>query len=168
MRRTEWGPIEISYRVDWLDLKGGKNIDKTGFGLTRARRPAAGERGCSSSLNSNEFALNFASNSGLRGAHVDIHFGANAEFRKVDAGFDGEAGSGDDAPLIVSFQIVHVGAGAMHLFTDGVAGAMDEVFAKSLVLYIGPGGVIDVEAVNDFAAQGWRSRRDGWRGRGRW
>ncbi len=119
----------------------------------------AGDGGCwikrqsLSSLNSNEFLLDFASNSRFRGADVDVDLGANSEFREIDAGLDGEAGAGDDPALVVRLQVVHVGAGAMHLFADRVTGAMDEVLAESPILNIGPGGVIDLEAVNDFATR---------------
>ena len=55
--------------------------------------------------------------------------------------------------FVVGFQVVHVRARAVHLFADGVSGAMDEVLAESLVLNVGAGGVIDFETVQDLAAR---------------
>lgn len=59
----------------------------------------------------------------------DVDFTSYAEFGEVDAGFDGEASSGEDAALFVGFEVVHVGAVAVDFFADRVAGAVDEVLA---------------------------------------
>ena len=61
----------------------------------------------------------------------DVDFRANAKFRQVDAGLDGEAGPGNHAPFVVCFVVVHVGTGAMNFSTDGVACAMEEVVRVS-------------------------------------
>src|SRR5580698_5423443 len=152
MRAQVWGPIENSYRVDWSEIYGLKDTET--MRLVPLGRFLAGMLPCAgfSSLNSNEFLLDFASNSRLRCAHVDVNFRANTKFRKVHARFDGETSAGDHPALVVRFEVIHIGARAMHLFADGVAGTMDEIIPESLILNIGPGGVINLESVKNFAA----------------
>ena len=108
--------------------------------------------------------LYFASNQRLSCADVDVYFRANAELREIDARLNREAGSCDDLALVVGLQVVHVRAGAVHFFANRMAGAMDEVFAEPLILDIASGGVIDIEAVNNFAGAqplfGLAGRRD--------
>ena len=60
------------------------------------------------------------------GVDEDVDFAADAEFGVVDAGFDGEAGAGEDEAFVVGFEVVEVGAIAVDFLTDGVAGAVDE------------------------------------------
>ena len=61
------------------------------------------------------------------GDHVD--FAAEAEFAgEVEAGFDGEAGVGEDEADVVGFEVVEVGSGAVDFGADVVAGAVGEEF----------------------------------------
>src|ERR671928_1673311 len=61
---------------------------------------------------------------------VDVDLGADAEAAfEVDAGLDGEAGAWDDAARVARLEVVDVGAVAVPLFADGVAGAVRELLA---------------------------------------
>ena len=57
--------------------------------------------------------------------HVDL--GAHAERFRIDARLDGKAGAGDQPPLVVRLEVVHVHAVAVHLGPETVAGPMDEL-----------------------------------------
>ncbi len=96
-------------------------------------------------LNPYEFALDSAGYGGVvaGGDHVD--FAADAEFREVDAGFDGEAGEGEDAAGVVGFEVVEVSAGAVELSADVVAGAVGEVLAVAGGADDGAGGVVGLK-----------------------
>src|SRR5579864_411855 len=83
-------------------------------------------------LYEDQFALNFASDISGATSRQDIDFTAYSELaRQVNAGFNGEAGIGNDLAFILGFQIVHIGPVSMHVLTDGVPGAVGEVFAKA-------------------------------------
>src|SRR5690348_10197232 len=56
--------------------------------------------------------------------HVD--FAANTELRKVDTRLDREAAARQHLSFFVRLQVVHVGAIAVRLLADGMAGAMTE------------------------------------------
>ncbi len=59
------------------------------------------------------------------GDHVDL--AADAELAgKVEAGFDGEAGVGEDEALVVGLEVVEVGTIAVELRADVVSGAVSE------------------------------------------
>jgi hypothetical protein len=65
-----------------------------------------------------------------KGDHVD--FAADAELAgEVDAGFDGEAGVGQDEADVVGFEVVEVRAAAVDLGADVVAGAVGEEFGEA-------------------------------------
>ena len=91
-------------------------------------------------------ALDLARHPRLAIAHEHVDFGAHAEVLQIDARLDGEARPRRDAALIVSFQIVHVGAAAVHLLPDGMARAVGEVRAVAGALDDGAHGVVHLEA----------------------
>ncbi len=84
-------------------------------------------------------------------AHKDVHLGPDAEAGQVDAGLDREAGPRDEAPLVVRFEVVHVGAGAVHLGADRVAGAVKEVLAEAPLADRTAGRVVHLEAAQQAA-----------------
>src|ERR1039457_2214678 len=88
------------------------------------------------------FALHLAGDYCFALADVHVDFVAHAEIRQVNAGFDGEAGEGADAPHVVVLEIIHVGAVAVHFDADGVAGTMGEVLAESGLPDDTAGGVV--------------------------
>src|SRR5262249_5202311 len=98
---------------------------------------------------------------GLRGSAGDVYLAAgidehidlaaDAELRQVDPWLDGEAGARQDAALLVGLQVVHVGAVAVDLLTDRVAGAVAEVFAVAGRLDHRPGRLIHLPALERFA-----------------
>ena len=110
-------------------------------------------------LYAHEFALDFAGDPGfgLGGEHVD--FAADAELGEVDAGLDGEAGVGENAALVVGFEVVEVRAGAVDFVGDVVAGAVGEVLGETGGADDGAGGIVGFESA-DGAASG-KSLLDG-------
>src|SRR5208283_3285112 len=92
-----------------------------------------------------QFSLNLSRYARLVHSDEDIDFGANAEIRKVDARLDGKTSRGDKQPLIVRFEIVHVGAGAVNFLADGVSGAMDKIFAEAFVSDMSASRVVHFE-----------------------
>jgi len=104
------------------------------------------------------------------GDHVD--FVANAEFAgEVDAGFDGEAGVGEEQALVVGFEVVEVGAVAVEFDRDVVAGAVGELVGETGRADEVAGGVVGLPAGDGLRFRrrmriGWlRWRRRGRRGR---
>ena len=81
-----------------------------------------------------------------RGDHVD--FAADAELRQIDAGLDRETGVGQEAALVVGFQVVEVRAGAVNLVGDVVAGAVGEVLGEAGGANYGAGGIVGLEAAD--------------------
>ena len=82
-------------------------------------------------LNSDEHKLGlyFTSYFGMAAADKHIHFAAHAEILQIDPGLDGEAAVGQNAALIVDFEVIHICAIGMDLGPDGVASAMDKIFS---------------------------------------
>lgn len=60
------------------------------------------------------------------GVDEDVDLATDAEFGVVDAGFDGEAGVGEDQAFVVGFEVVEVSAIAVDFLADGVSRAVDE------------------------------------------
>ena len=62
---------------------------------------------------------------------MDIHvnFAANTKFRQVNARFNGEQSSRQNAASFVGFKIVHVRSVAMNLLSQAVACAVAEIFS---------------------------------------
>ncbi len=82
---------------------------------------------------------------GGEGDHVDL--AAYAELAgEVDAGFDGEAGVGEEEALVVGFEVVEVGAVAVEDDGDVVAGAVGKEVAEAGVADDGAGGVVGLPA----------------------
>ena len=100
-----------------------------------------------------QLPLDFARHPGLagRGEHVDL--AAHAELGQIDARLDGEAGIGQDAALVVGFQVVEMRAGAVDLLGDIVAGAMGEELAEAGGANDGAGRIVGLESA-DRAAGG--------------
>ena len=63
----------------------------------------------------------------------NVDFGSNAEVFEIDSRLDREERAGQDAALVVRFEIVHIRAGAVNFGSDRVAGAMDKTVAESPV-----------------------------------
>ena len=76
---------------------------------------------------------------------IDVHFGSNAEIRQINPGFHGEERARQDAAVVVCFQIVHVRAGSVHFFADGMARAVDELVAVALATDVLARGVVHFE-----------------------
>src|ERR1017187_6313291 len=102
--------------------------------------------GASRALQQLHFPLDLAGHEGLGIAYEHIDLRAHAEMRQVDAGFNRETGPRDHAPLIVVFQVVHVGAVAMHFHADRMTGAMHEIFAVPGARNHAAAGVVHFEA----------------------
>ena len=76
-----------------------------------------------------------------------VHLTANPELSgEVGTGLNGEAGSRQEDPLIVCFQIIEMGSTAMEDISDIVARAVREGFAEAACLEHGAGSVIGLEA----------------------
>src|SRR5271163_3577418 len=78
-----------------------------------------------------KLALNFTCDFSCLRPHQNVDFTAYTEFRQIDARFDRKTGVGQNATLIVNFQVVHVGAVGMHFGSDGMPSAMDKVIAEA-------------------------------------
>ena len=79
------------------------------------------------------------------GDHVDLV--ADAEFAgEVEAGFDGEAGVGEDEADVVGLEVVEVGAVAVEFGRDVVAGAVGEAVGEACVADDVAGGVVGLPA----------------------
>src|SRR5262249_53573253 len=68
----------------------------------------------------------------LADIHVDL--GSHPELRGIDPRLDSEPAAGDEAPLVVGLEVVHVDAVAVHLGTKAVTGAVDELGAVTRAL----------------------------------
>src|SRR5258707_12672643 len=81
-------------------------------------------------LNQNQFALDFTSNFGSAVTDEDIDLTAHPELvGQIYPGFDGETSVRNDFAIVFGFQVVHIGAVAVHVHSDGMPGAVDEVLA---------------------------------------
>src|SRR5262245_45461966 len=89
---------------------------------------------------------------GAASVDEDIDLAADAELRQVDPRLDGEAGARQDAALLVSFQVVHVGAVAVRLLADRVPGAVAEVLAVAGLLDHVAGGSVHLPALEGLLA----------------
>src|SRR5262249_42736077 len=78
-----------------------------------------------------DFPLRLAAgdvNSSL-GVHEDIDLAADSELGQVNPRLNRETGPRHHPSFLARLQVVHVGAVAMRLLPDGVAGTMDEVLS---------------------------------------
>src|SRR5262245_57457489 len=117
-------------------------------------KPASPRRRVSGrALENHQLALDRAGDSRFALAHEHIDFRAYAEVRQVNAGLDREATPRSNAPLVVRFEIVHVGAIAVDVLSDGVPGAMHEVLAEPARLNEAPRRVIDFETTQRLAGR---------------
>ena len=91
------------------------------------------------------------------GVDEDVDLAPDAELGEVDARLDREAGPGQDEPLLVGLEVVHVGAVAVGLLADAVAGAVDERRAVAGLVDHPARGVVDLPAVERAARR--RRRR---------
>ena len=79
------------------------------------------------------------------GDHVD--FAADAELAgEVEAGFDGEAGVGEDEADVVGLEVVEVGTVSVQLGCDIVASAVGEPSAEACGADDAAGGVVGLPA----------------------
>src|SRR5262249_51216172 len=83
--------------------------------------------------------------------HEHIHLAAHAELRQVDTRLDGEAGARQDAAIFARLQAVHVGAVAVRLLADRVAGAVAEVLAVAGLLDDVAGSLVHLPSVQRLA-----------------
>src|SRR5207302_4310372 len=68
--------------------------------------------------------------------HLHIALAAHDEFRKINPGIERKARVGQDLPLIVDLEVVHVGAVGVNLGADRMPGAMNEILPEA--------GLVDV------------------------
>src|ERR1700674_5080722 len=69
---------------------------------------------------------------GAAGLDCHVEFAAHAEAsRQINSRFDREAGAIDERAMVVGLERVEVGAGAMNLAADRMAGARDELLPKA-------------------------------------
>ena len=98
-------------------------------------------------LGADEFGLDAAGDLGFAFAGDHVDFAADAEFAgEVEAGFDGEAGVGQDEALVVGFEVVEMRAVAVDFGADVVAGAVGEPVAEAGVADDVAGGVVGLPA----------------------
>src|SRR5260221_10686715 len=81
-----------------------------------------------------------------------MRFTAHAELRQVNPGFDREAGARQDPALFAGLQSVHVGAVAVRLLADAVAGAVAKRLAIAGGLNDLASGLIDLPALQRLLA----------------
>jgi len=85
-----------------------------------------------SQLDADEFGLNSAGDFGFAFAGDHVDFAAYAELAgEIEAGFDGEAGVGEDETLVVGLEIIKVRAVAVKFGADVVTGAVGERVAEA-------------------------------------
>jgi len=72
----------------------------------------------------------------------------HAERGQIHPRFDRETSPRNQPPLVVGFEIVHVGAGSVDIFADRVSSTVYEVIAKPLLANIAARRVVDFEAAN--------------------
>ncbi len=92
--------------------------------------------------------MDFAGDPGFAGGGEHVDFAADSEFGEIDAGFDGEAGVGEDEALVVGFKVIQIRTGAVYLIADIVAGTVGEVLGKPCGVDDGTGGVIGLKTVD--------------------
>src|SRR5579871_3459258 len=92
----------------------------------------------------------------LRAPALDRHveFAAHAETAgQIDAGLDRKAGAVDEHAMVVGFERVEVGAGAVHLAPDRMAGAMHEPLAVAGALDRAARGAVGLFAAHRLAGR---------------
>src|SRR5689334_12494963 len=77
-------------------------------------------------LNQNQFALYFTRYFRAAVARQHVDFTADAIFRQINSGLNGEAGIGDDFALVLGLQVIHIGAVAVDVLANGVPCAMNK------------------------------------------
>src|SRR5215216_4110016 len=97
-------------------------------------------------------ALGAAGDDHLRRREVDVHLAAYAKGGEVDARLHREADVGQEGAHVVRLEVVHVGALAVRLLADVVAGAVDEVVGVARLLDYLAGGVVHLPALDLTAA----------------
>src|SRR5271165_2912666 len=97
-------------------------------------------------------ALDFPGDFSGFGTHQHVDLAAHAKLRQVDAGLDGEAGVGKNLPLVMNFEIVHVGAVGMDVGADGMSRSMNKIIAVAGFLNVAAGGAIDFPSGDAAAA----------------
>ena len=102
-------------------------------------------------LDPHQFPLDFAGDPGFAGGGEHVDLAADAELGKVDAGFDGEAGVGQDLALVVGFKVVEMRAGAVDFVGDVVAGAVGEPLGESGGANYVAGGIVGLKAADRLA-----------------
>src|SRR5437764_4988563 len=98
-----------------------------------------------------QIALDFARRHRVMRSHENVDFRSNAEVFEIDSRLDREECAGQDQALVMGFEIVHVGASAMHFGSYGVACAVDELVAEPAFPDMLSRRIVDFEAAN-FAA----------------
>ena len=79
-------------------------------------------------LDSQELGLDAAGDVGLAGVGDHVDFAADTELAgEVEAGFDGEAGVGEDEADVMGLEVVEVGAVAVEFGCDVVPGTVGKV-----------------------------------------
>ena len=77
----------------------------------------------------------------LADKHVDL--GPDAISVRVNTGFNREAGSRQQPPVVVGLVVVHVHAVAVHVLAEAVSGPMDELRSEASAFDDFPAGAVD-------------------------
>ena len=99
-------------------------------GRLRCRRSRPRNVSISSQVHSNQyqFALDSAGDFRRTSTHQHVDFAAQTEFRKVNPRLDRETGIRKQFPLVVGFEVIHIGAVAVDLLANGMSDAIIQVF----------------------------------------
>jgi len=81
-----------------------------------------------------DLSLNFTCYFSGVGPNQLVYFAAHPKLGQINSRLDGKTRIGQDAALVVNFQIIHVGAVSVDFGGDGVAGAVNEVISEPGVL----------------------------------
>jgi hypothetical protein len=75
--------------------------------------------------------LHFAGRPSILLRHIAIDLAADSKLFQVDTGLNREASPGDDRPLVACFQVIEVGAVAVDLFADRMAGLFRSTLSRT-------------------------------------
>src|SRR3984957_13015936 len=105
-------------------------IPRSSHGRLRFRRSRPRNLSISSQVHSNQyqFALDSAGDFRRTSSTQHVVFAAQTEFRKVNPRLDRETGIRKQFPLVVGFEVIHIGAVAVDLLANGMS---DQRFRQS-------------------------------------
>src|SRR5437867_1315910 len=121
-------PLQLRESRNEAELRNSNSATPSLTSIFSACATAASARRTTNHIsNLDQRFLPGAGNASAGLVHEDIHLRAHAEVFEIDSRLDREAGPGNHPPLVVGFEIVHIGAGAVDVRADRVAGAMNEI-----------------------------------------